>query len=269
MKIFSHDKYVEVIKDFLSQNKGQFGIKTELANAAGCKLSYLSHVLSETAHFTMDHAYGAARFMKLSPPEQEFFLLLVQDARASSQSYRAHLSDQINRAKAENLKVEKIIDSTQSLSSAEYEIYASDWLLQAVHIYLTIPKFQQFDVLREKLNLSPDQLRDILSCLQRMKLVSRDKKANHWRPIIRDMHAPLLSPASIQRHTQWKMRAIYDMQRKNRDSVHYSATFSLSKSDFNRLKSDLLSLLSSSRDMAIHSPEEIVSHLDVSFFDVQ
>jgi hypothetical protein len=87
-----------------------------------------------------------------------------------------------------------------------------------------------------------------------------------WIPILKDMHVAIDSPISIQRHLQWKMRAIADMQRKELDSVHYEATFSLSRTDAEKLKGMLMEFIKSSRDLALKSPEEEVSHIDISFF---
>lgn len=268
MNIFQHTDYINVLKEFLSHNKGQMGIKTELANASGCKLSYLSHVLSGDAHFTMDHAYGASQFMKLKQAEQNFFLLLVQNARSSSREYKNYLCDRIKQLKSENFKVEKIIKSDQTLSQTDYETYASNWLYQAVHIYLTIPQFQRFEKLREKLSIPSEYLREILNDLSRMNLVIFEKQNECWRPILKNMHAPITSPITIHRHMQWKMCAIQNMQRKKSESVHYSSTFSLSKSDFDKIKYALLEFIRSSREQALSSPEEIVSHVDISFFEV-
>jgi hypothetical protein len=99
-----------------------------------------------------------------------------------------------------------------------------------------------------------------------MGLVRQSKEA--WIPVLKDMHIAVDSPISIQRHLQWKMRAITDMQRKELDSVHYEATFSLSRTDTEKIKGMLMEFIKSSRDLALKSPEQEVAHIDISFFRI-
>lgn len=269
MNIFIYRSYVEVLRSYLKRHERQVGIKTELATAAGCRLSYLSHVLSETAQFTMDHAFGAASFMNLDPVEHEVFLLLVQQARAASKEYRDHLQKRIDELKVENFKIEKEIGSRAELSPQEYETYASDWLLQSIHIYLTIRKYQNFETLREKLSLSAEHLREKLEKLSKMKLAQYIPKSKTWISLQRDMHAPLGSSVAVNRHLQWKMQSIQNMQRRDSSAVHFGATVSISHEDFDKIKSDIFSFIQAARERAIQSAEERVAHLDLSFFEVE
>ncbi len=268
MRIFQYSDYVQGLKAFFQLNDHQIGIKTQFADQCGCKLSYISQVLKGDAHFTMDHAYGAANFMRLNDDEQDYFLTLVQHARAASGQFRVHLEKRLTQLKSSHFTIEKNIGAKNVLTKEEYEVYASDWLLQAIHVFLTIPKFQSVQILKERLNISSNQLQHMLEKLERLNLVRFEKKTGRWIALSRDMHAKLSPSISSQRHLQWKMRAINDMQLGGPSAVHYSSTFSLSSKDFDLIKSLLISFIAESRATALKSEEELASHLDISFFEI-
>ncbi|RYZ91904.1 MAG: DUF4423 domain-containing protein [Proteobacteria bacterium] len=266
MNIFEFDSYVDGVRAFLKMHSGQIGIKTEFANACGCRLSYLSQVLAETAHMTLDHAFGAAKFMQLDQNGVDYFILLVQSARAADPSYRHYLQGRLNLIRAKSSQVSSQISASTKLSNEEMQLYYSDHLYQQIHILLTIPGLQRFDNLRDHLALSAPRLRSLLTDLQKMGLAEPTKDL--WKARNRDMHVPIESPLAIQRHLQWKMRAIADMQSRDTSSTHYEATFSLSAKDFEKVKALLVSFIKSSRDIALKSAEEQAAHLDLSMFRI-
>ncbi|MFX6794117.1 hypothetical protein ABTH15_20060, partial [Acinetobacter baumannii] len=66
----------------VAAHAGEYGYKSKLAVAAGCQKSFFSQVLNAHVHRTPEHALGLARFWKLNRLERDYFLELVNHARA-------------------------------------------------------------------------------------------------------------------------------------------------------------------------------------------
>lgn len=263
MEVFLFNDEIAAIAKFLEENAAVKKLKTSMAKAAGCQLSYLSQAMAGKVHLTPDHIHGIARFMRLSGPESEYLMLLLQMKRAASIELRDHLQKKIKQLRDEEFRVEKKIKAKDKISDRDLQSYYSDWRFQAVHMYLTVPRYQRIGAIAEKLSLPELQVRRIVESLTTMGLARR--KGDLWLAELKDMHLPAQSPLMTSYQLQWKMRSLQDSQ-ENTTGVHYLATFSISKSDIEKLKGMAMEFISNSRKLAAASAEEEVAHLSLSSF---
>lgn len=264
MHIFACQDELQIIKNFIEQNAAVKSIKSKLAESAQCHLSYLSQALNGKVYLTPDHGFGLARFMQLNEVEAEYFMLLLQLKRASSRDFRSHLENRIAELRRKHFRVERSIKAKDKVSTVEMQRYYGDWRMQAVHMYLTVPKFQQISSLATKLNCSDLEIRSLVGELERMGLAK--KSGEKWIAVLKDLHVSARSPFSVANQFQWKMRALQNLQEWDSSGVHYVATFSLSNEDMEKLKSIVIDFISKSRTLVQASPEECVAHLGISFF---
>ena len=104
MQIFTILDEIEVIERFLSENGGVRAIRSKMAAAAGCQLSYLSQAIARKVQLTPDQGYGIAKFLRLSEVEIEYFMQLVLLKRAGTREHRAYLQNKLIEFKKVNFK---------------------------------------------------------------------------------------------------------------------------------------------------------------------
>ena len=106
-----------------------------------------------------------------------------------------------------------------------------------------------------------------LETLSRADLV--EKMDYGWTNTARSIHLKSDSPLNYTYHKNIREIAGRTMQQGNPgENVHYSAIYSLSKTDFDRLKQQMITMLDESRSVIIKSKEETAAIFALDFFQV-
>lgn len=247
-------------------SEGQRGQLSRAAEAIQTQRSYLSRVLSEELHLTPDHAFKLAKFWRLTPPEREYFLILVDIDRAADPEFRAHLKERANALKDKHDSVQNRAERAQFSGEALQVGYFSSWVWSAIHFLTSIPAYQNEDALADRLGLKRERVLVHLEHLQELKYV--EKKSGRWIYKSGEFHAPKNSPLVILHHQNWRNRAMMDAQELDGANVHYTTVQTLSRDDYERIKALLLEFIAeSSRIAAPSKPEEGIA-LTCDFFKI-
>ncbi|MBI3558478.1 MAG: DUF4423 domain-containing protein [Deltaproteobacteria bacterium] len=266
MSLFHTTDYKEVLRKKIEENPGERAYKSSLAAAAGCQLSFLSQVLHAEVQLTPDHAMGLAVHWGLNEDEREYFMGLVQHSRAGSKLLKSALEKKLDaiRARQENLSQRY---KKPSLSPGEREtLYYSAWHWSAIHILITIPRFQSASAIAERLSLPQSVVEQALITLESMGLAL--KRGKHWVASQADIHLPKESLLNSIHHANWRNRAISDSQTRSKESIHYTAIHSLSRADFEQVKGLILNLIDSTRKIVGPSKEEELISVCLDCFKV-
>lgn len=131
---------------------------------------------------------------------------------------------------------------------------------------MTIPEFRTPSSIAERLFLNEKFVQSSLVQLEQMGLARVEQGV--WQSTQKFLHLQTDSPLLIMQHSNWRNRALLDVQKQAAESVHYTSIFSISKHDILRLKKLVLRFIEESRGLISHSPEEELSCLNVDFFEV-
>lgn len=264
MGLFRARDYREVIRQKTEENKGIHGYKGRLAQAAGCQRAYLSQVLAGSVQLTPDHAAGLAQFWRLEPVERDYFLELVNLARAATPTLRRLIESRLETLKISQESVSGRIKKPKIESVQLQSRYYSAWYYSAIHILITIANFRTIGAIAKRLKLSEDTVGAALSTLEQMNLAKREKEI--WLPVSFDLHLPSQSPLNSINHLNWRLRAVEDSQKQVEESVHFTAVYSMSEKDIEDLKSRILQLISNSREIALKSAEKELVSMTIDLF---
>jgi uncharacterized protein (TIGR02147 family) len=263
--VFDFDDYKLFLKTWIRElPKHGHGFKQQLARALDCQTAYISQVLLGHNHLSLEQAEKAALFMKLSEDEVDFFLLLVQLARAGTPSLSKRLTKQIQviRKKREQLKERVRVDF--QLDPQTQTHYYSNWIYTAIHAALSIPALQTKERLHESFSASPAAIDAALEFLLQNKIIFLEGgrlKANSVR-----MHLGHDSPSINQHHTNWRMQAINSLEDRREEALHYSSVVTLSEMDAVKIKEKLMASIGSVKEIIKSSPEEELYCLNFDFF---
>jgi len=266
MDLFKTSDYREYLRYQIQTHESGWGLVTKMAKAAGCQRSHLSRVVNASSNLTSDQAFGLCRFWKFDPLRSEYFLKLVELARAATKEYRQRLETELFTLRKRN---EHLADrlATERANLGEREaIYYGAWYLSAIHIIVSIPEFRTTSAIARRLELPSELVESSLKQLSEMGLVKL--RSGKWESISGSIHLPLASPLLNVHHSNWKQRALLASQTGRADSVHYSIVQSVSRADYENIKEHFLTAIDKYRGLADPSaPEELVG-LNIDFFRV-
>lgn len=260
--VFSFRDY----KDFLKSRMKERGQIARLAEAAGCHRSYFSQVLHSHVQLTPEQALGLGEHWGLSRAELDYFCLLVDHARAGSPRLRARLEKRLEELRRDQENLGERF-KTRAVEPGERELlYYSSWQMAAVHVIVSIPRFQTAEAIAERLGLPLARVHATLEALERHGFTQR--KGRKWTLGTGDVHIPKRSLLNSVNHANWRTQAVARSQDPEGKGVHYTSVASMSVKDFEAIKAEILALIDRSRKTIAASPEEELVCMTCDFFPV-
>ncbi len=97
--------------------------------------AFISRVLKEQAHLSLEQAYKANQFFNHDEPASNFFLNMVQKEKSGSVELKAFFQKAMKEILEKRKFISERINKTQNLTKAMRNRYYSGWLYAAIHIY--------------------------------------------------------------------------------------------------------------------------------------
>ncbi|MGK5082427.1 TIGR02147 family protein [Bdellovibrionota bacterium FG-1] len=261
--VFDYSDYKAFIRD-LDETRPR-GFRKSLAAAIPCQTAYVSQVLNGHAHFNWEQAEAAARFLELSKPELRYFLLLVESARAGTQSLKRVIEEQLEELRERHLLLKERIGVQATLSAENQTRYYSAWYYAAVHMAVTIPSLRSRATIAKSLHLSPEVLAPVLDFLASVGLIV--KQGERYYPGTTLIHLEKNSPAIFQHHANWRLKALSmmsaDVAQRN---VHYSTVVTLSAEDAKKIRVLFTQAISDASVIIKPSPEEQMFGINLDLY---
>lgn len=255
MGLFSSLNYKDFLQSKIQEHKDEYGYKSKLAEAAGCQKSFLSQVLNSHVHLTPEHALGLAQFWSLLQREREYFLELVNYARAGTPELSHYLRDKLKRLKSDHEHLGKRFEQpTLHVSEDSAALYYSSWHYSAIHILITIPQFRTVPKIARRLEVSESVVLAVLKQLETLELVERSGDA--WSATKKSVHLSKDSVFNMINNGNWRQKAQTESQQRNNQSIHYTGVYSMSLSDMETLRDMTFEFLDQTRNVVTRSKEE-------------
>lgn len=265
--VFDYKDYKKYLVDALDKGPtGGRGSRSALAAAAGCQTAYVSQVFNGNANFSLEQADLINKFLAHGAEESDFFMLLVQHARAGTKSLQGYYLNQINKTLERRLVLKDRLDVKKTLSREDQVQYYSRWYYSTVHVALSIPELQTKEALAKYLGLPLSQVAEILDFLVSVGLADHEK--GRFKIGAARLHLGSDSTMISNHHSNWRMQAMRSLDRGANDDMHYSSVVTMSKDDVVKLKLLLVEWLKEAKALIRESKEEEVHAFCVDFFKV-
>ncbi|NDE15264.1 TIGR02147 family protein [bacterium] len=264
-EVFGFSNYRDYLSHRIQTTEEGRGYQKQLAIAAKCQSSYLSQVLSGNANLTLEQAFGICHFWDFDKDQTDFYMALVSKERAGTPKLRDYIDAKIEAIRVKKANLSNRFDENQSVNPEQKVEYYSNWYMPVIHTMVAIPRFRQAPAIARQLNLPVETVDYALNQLEKSGLVA--KTADGWTNTARDIHLRSDSPLNYHYHNMVRMLANRRMQESTPgESLHYSAVYSLSESDFAKIKQELLTMLENTRLTVLSSPEETAAAFTLDFF---
>ena len=130
MSPYVHEDYRDILRAFFSTKKARSGIKSRFSEALSIKTSYLSQVLSDSAHLTPEQIFLACRYFDWDENETEYMLLCAQKDKCKDKGLKSFYLSQLRKLKSQATPSRNEIFQSGEASS---QAYYRSWLIPAVH----------------------------------------------------------------------------------------------------------------------------------------
>jgi len=252
--VFSFKSYRDFLKSNFPASGLERGRRARLGKHIGCQPSFLSLVLSSKAHLNEDMAFGIGDFLKLSPEEVEFFLILFHFEKAGSQKLRFYYQDQMRRVLHKRTEVKSRVAADQQVDFAKQMRFFSEWLYIAIFTVVQIPEYRSETKIAEKLHLSEGDIRKAVLWMTEQGFLKREK--GQLVATAQRIHLGVESPFIDQHHRNWRNEAMRSLHRKTEMDLRYSGAISISQADYFRIRELMLQAISNIESVLKPSRDE-------------
>jgi uncharacterized protein (TIGR02147 family) len=266
--VFEHRSYREYLIALEgSRPREGWGFRSQIAQAIHCQAAYVSRIFQGKTELSLEQAESLNEFLGHTEEEADFFILLVEHARAGKASLRSRFSRRIGEAVERHLVIKDRFKVKRTIQSGDQVIYYSAWYYAAIHVALSIPELRTKESLSLRLGLPMSKVGEVLSFLVSVGLASE----SGGKYTIREsrIHLGTDSPILGKHLTNWRLQAIQNFDRAAQgENLHYSGIITLSRSDILRVRGLIVKALEAANKIVADSPEEELSCMSIDFFRV-
>lgn len=265
--LFDYRDYKTYLLELIvSRPKRGRGMRMALAQSIGAPISHVSQVLGGHFHFSLEQAEGVNQFFEHTAEEANFFLLLVQLGRAGTPALKKRLEIQLAQIMEKRLVLKDRLGVKASLSLEDQATFYSSWLYGAVHVMLSLEKFQTREEISRYLGVSQKRIAEILEFLNSIGLAVKKENGRYGIGTAR-IHLGSDSPLISKFHSNWRMRAIRSLESDTTENdLHYSSAITIAEADVIRIKSLLVKYIEEIKTIVRESKEEGVHCFALDFF---
>lgn len=239
--LFQAENYRDYLRNEFSGTGVGRGRRAILARHLGCQTSFLSQILTDRAHLSLEHAIRTSEFLGHTPLERKYFMLLVQSDRSGTKNLQSFFDDELNSIKKKRSEVKERIGVRTVLSAEDQMTYYSAWYYSAIHVLSAFPEFKSVEAMSDRLKLEMPTVKKAVRFLESRGFIK--KSDTGYNIGATRIHLAQGSPMLARHHANWRMRAIEKVDHEKAQDLHYSAVLGISKKDVKIFKESLLELL--------------------------
>lgn len=253
--VYLYSNYKTFLRDvFLApENRGMMSAAAEHLR---CGKAFLSRVLNEKMDISTDQGFHLAQYLKLNKEESEFFILLIEISRATTETYKKHLQKKASTLKAE-FEIQQRRGESPLNAFANSELsYFSDWYVIPLHLATSFEKGISSD---EAVRLFRLPLRVVEKTFQFLLALGYiSEKKDRFFFLKGGVHLSPDDPMVSLLHRNLRERAVQDLQMHAENSLHLSYWFALSEKDLKKLREMIQDFIQSVNHLVDPSASERV-----------
>lgn len=99
--VFGYTDYRAYLSDWIRAHPNSgYGVKSKIAHVVGCKPGYLTAIFGGISDLSAEQAERLSSYLRHEDPEKEYFLTLVFQSRARTDSLRLYFAARLDRLRA-------------------------------------------------------------------------------------------------------------------------------------------------------------------------
>lgn len=267
MEIFDFDDYKRFIAFVISKRpqKG-YGENSKIAKALNIHTSLVSQILNGPKDFNYEQACELAHYLSLSELEEDYFLALVQLARAGTPRSRDKAQVHLKQIRKRSEKLKERISTETVLSDSDSATFFSNWYYAAVKLFVSLPEFKSVSEMAQQLRLPINLTNEVLHFLLGNGLLILENgtyKQGHSK-----IHIGADSPFVTSHHVNWRIKALEAIKNKSEDNLVFTMPANLSFSDAKKIRKALVKVIEECANTVDASKAETMFSLNIDWVKI-
>jgi uncharacterized protein (TIGR02147 family) len=267
INLFEFTDYHAFLDATLPTSGKERGSRVRLATALGVQKGFVSAVIHGSSELNLEQAFKVSQFLSHTDDEQDYFLLLVQCARAGSKDLEKYFRGKATKIQRRHREIREHIQVKANLSEVDRLTYYSAWHSIAVHMCLRIPGLDTPQAIAVYLGLPVNRVASELEFLVKTGLAQ--SRGSAYEAGSTRIHLSADSPLIAKHHTNWRMQAIQALDRNREEDLHYSSVMSISREVAEKIRNTLLRSIQEMEPMIRDAKDEGAFVLTMDLFDLK
>ena len=240
----------------------------KMALSLGIHPTLLSLILAGTRDLNEEHTYDLALYLQLTELETEFFSHLVSYSRAGNHRYKQFIKLKLEAIRKKSEKISNRFEHEKTLTESQRAIFYSSWLYSAIRLFCsTSEKGKTAEEISARFQKSRQSIISILNFLHEAGLVHEEN--GRYTMGSQRTFLEQGSPHLGRHHTNWRNKAIQKMEDISEKELMFTSPISVSRSDFEKIREEIASLLKSVSITVKESPAEEIACLNIDLFWIE
>lgn len=266
MNIYESTSYKAFLRALIRQfPKNGRGLLTRLAEHLSLQPTVVSQILGRDRHLTPEQALEVASFFGLDERATDYFVILVQYARAESKKLKIHYEQKLEKLRLEAQNLRNLVKGREELTEADKARFYSNWYYSGVFNLSAIEGFQTVEAIADYFELSRAKVGEIVSFLLQSGLLV--EKNGELSPELKSTHVSNTSEFVNNHRRNWRDKAREKFSKPGENDIFMSAPVSMGKRDAELFRSELLKLIKSFSKLVEPSPSEKLQCLNIDWFE--
>jgi uncharacterized protein (TIGR02147 family) len=269
MNIFEFHDYKEFVrKRIASFPRRGYGQYRKLSQALRLSSVAVSQIFKGDRDLSPEHALETAAFLLLDPEEADYFLALVQKARAGTPALRAHVERKLAQAREARATLAKRVEVSAELTDEARAVFYSNWQYSAVRIASSIPGLHGAEVIAKRLGLHVTEVIDVLRFLLKHGLCVMDKGQVKMGPA--STFLPNDSPFINGHRRIWRLKSLEHLKlAEDPRNLYYTGLVSLSEEDAQTFRRECADFVAAFVKRVKDSPSETLACMNLDWFRLE
>jgi uncharacterized protein (TIGR02147 family) len=264
MTVFEFNDYKEfVLAELEARPKRGRGEFMKISKALRVHTTMVTHILRGDHHPSPEQALALAEYLGLNPLETDYFVALINMARASDERSRQYYREKVREYKDKSLALTHRLEFKNKLDESDQAIFYSSWVYSAVRLLTAIPQYSTVQAIAEELSLSRQKVNNVLDFLVSRNLVSKQNDRFRYRDL--STYVDRDSPFASKHNLNWRLKIFERLDQVARNEMVYTNPIIIAESDFERVTELVVKFIEEFRKIADPSPSEILCCLNVDW----
>ncbi|MBX9768314.1 MAG: TIGR02147 family protein [Bdellovibrionales bacterium] len=266
MTLFEYDNYkayvLGILKKMPNAGYGQF---RKIAKHLQVNSVIVSQVFKGDRQLSPEQGLDLAEYFGLSDLESSYFVLLIQIERAGNSRLKNHLQKRLLELKKKSSELKNILPQDKILTEEAKATFYSHWYYSGVRLLSSVKNFDSVDAIAEHLHLPRATAKRVADFLVAQGLCVEERGKLKMGPKV--THLEATSPLVSRHHTNWRLRALQNLEPLSKDELFYSGPMALSNEDALWVRSRLVELIENVVQRVKVSESERLACLNIDWFD--
>ena len=227
----------------------------------------ISQILRGVRDFTHEQALEVSEYFQLSELESEYFIMLVLHSRAGTFKLKKKLELQLDQIRIKSQTIKARVPKSSELDEKARNKFYSQWYYSGIRLITSIDSYNTIEKISAKLNISVSRVREVMEFLLQYGLCIEDRGQFKMGP--KSTHIEASSPLVTRHHTNWRLKALENMENLSAEELFYTGPMTLSRSSMKKIRAELVTCIENSTREAIDSSSENLACLNIDFFHLK